>query len=49
MVKTVTDSDANPPPEITAAHDIHVVPVQVHIDDKTYEDSVDLEATSSSS
>ena len=44
MVKIVTDSDANLPPDIVAANDIHVVPIQVHIDGKNYNEGVDLDS-----
>jgi DegV family protein with EDD domain len=42
MVKIVTDSDANLPPEFIAEHDVHVVPIQIHIDGKDYKEGVDL-------
>lgn len=42
MIKIVTDSTPNLPPEIVAAHNIDVLPTYVHFGDVTYLDGVTL-------
>jgi len=41
-VKIVTDSAADLPPELAAAHDIRVVPLTIRFGDEEYTDGVDL-------
>lgn len=44
LVRVVTDSTSDLPPEVARAHGIHVVPVLVLFDDRVYHDGVDLKA-----
>jgi DegV family protein with EDD domain len=44
MVRIVTDSTSDLPPEVARAHGIHVVPVLVLFGDRVYHDGVDLKA-----
>ncbi|HEV2854262.1 MAG TPA: DegV family protein [Thermoanaerobaculia bacterium] len=44
LVRVVTDSTSDLPPEIARAHGIHVVPVLVLFGDRVYHDGVDLKA-----
>jgi DegV family protein with EDD domain len=41
-VAFVTDSTSDLPPEVLAAHDIAVVPLNLHIDDHTFRDQLDI-------
>ena len=42
LVRVVTDSTSDLPPELARAHGIHVVPVLVLFGDKVYRDGIDL-------
>jgi len=44
IVRVVTDSTSDLPPELARTHGIHVVPVLVLFGDKVYHDGVDLKA-----
>lgn len=44
LVRVVTDSTSDLPPEVARAHGIHVVPVLVLFGDRVYHDGVDLKA-----
>jgi len=44
LVRIVTDSTSDLPPEVARAHGIHVVPVLVLFGDRVYHDGVDLKA-----
>jgi DegV family protein with EDD domain len=44
IVRVVTDSTSDLPPELARAHGIHVVPVLVLFGDRVYHDGVDLKA-----
>lgn len=44
LVRVVTDSTCDLPPEVARAHGIHVVPVLVLFGDRVYHDGVDLKA-----
>jgi DegV family protein with EDD domain len=44
LVRIVTDSTSDLPPEIARAHGIHVVPVLVLFGDRVYHDGVDLKS-----
>lgn len=44
LVRIVTDSTSDLPPEVARANGIHVVPVLVLFGDRTYRDGVDLKA-----
>jgi DegV family protein with EDD domain len=43
-IAVVTDSAANVPPELAARYGIHVVPLNLHWDDRAYRDGVDIAA-----
>jgi DegV family protein with EDD domain len=42
MIQIVTDSSAYLPADLVQQHSIHVIPLKVHFDDKTYRDEIDL-------
>jgi DegV family protein with EDD domain len=44
LVRVVTDSTSDLPPEVARAHGIHVLPVLVLFGDRVYHDGVDLKA-----
>lgn len=44
LVRVVTDSTSDLPPEVARAHGIHVVPMLVLFGDRSYHDGVDLKA-----